>query len=262
MEINSLLLLKFAFSTLLLLSAINITLNDFRYSPRYSKTLKINKSISTIFVPHFGKISNRSTIKLKSTPSQLKSTPSQLKSTSSKPSSYEVNKTSVIERRFALTRDEVLLTKVVTIDAKPCNSGQSLAVFIYSSAQSSGVYFEKRQFLRNAWIRQLKDRNVSVYFLIGLNSDPIVNQELLSEADKYSDLIQFGFIDHYYNLTLKSISMLRWIQSKCQTIAYTLKTDDDVMINVENLLNRLNEFESGITGKLWQKSKPIRDPKR
>ena len=120
-----------------------------------------------------------------------------------------------IEHPYIKTRDEVLLTKVVTIDAKPCNSGQSLAVFIHSSAHSRGKYFENRQFLRNAWIRQLKDRNVSFYFLIGLNSDPLVNRELRSEADKYSDLIQFGFIDHYYNLTLKSISMLRWIQSKC-----------------------------------------------
>ena len=166
-----------------------------------------------------------------------------------------------IKRPYIQTRNEILLTKVVTIDAKPCNSGQSLAVFIYSRAQSRGKYFEKRDVLRNFWIRQLKGRNVSVYFLIGLNSDPLVNQELRSEADKYSDLIQFGFIDHYYNLTLKSISMLRWIQSKCQTIAYTLKTDDDVMVNVKNLMNRLNEFKSGITGFLLEKGKPIRDPK-
>ena len=248
MKINSLVLLKFTFYLLLLLCAINITLNLFSFIPRYSKKETINISMSKLFVSDFTKMSKRRTI--------------DLNKTSSNRSLQLVNKTSVNERRYIQTRNEVLLTKVVTIDAKPCNSGQSLAVFIYSSAQSSGVFFEKRQFLRNAWIRQLKDRNVSVYFLIGLNSDPIVNQELLSEAVKYSDLIQFGFIDHYYNLTLKSISMLRWIQSKCQTIAYTLKTDDDVMINVENLMNRLNEFKSGITGKLWQKSKPIRDPKR
>ena len=55
--------------------------------------------------------------------------------------------------------------------------------------------------------------------------------------------------------------MLRWIQSKCQTIAYTLKSDDDVMVNVENLMNKLKEFKSGITGILWRKHKPIRDPK-
>ena len=164
MEITSLVLLKFAFSMLLLLCAINITLNNFTDSPRYSGTENINKPKSTIFVLNFGKISNRSTIKLKSTIST--------------PSSQQVNKTSVIERRFALTRDEVLLTKVVSIDAKPCNSGQSLAVFIYSSAQSRGKYYEKRQFLRKAWIKQMTDRNVSVYFLIGLNSDPLVNQEL------------------------------------------------------------------------------------
>ena len=86
--------------------------------------------------------------------------------------------------------------------------------------------------------------------MIGLNSDPLVNRELRSEADKYSDLIQFGFIDHYYNLTLKSISMLRWAKNNCPTIAYIVKSDDDVMINVENLMNKLNEFKSGITGLL------------
>ena len=171
-------------------------------------------------------------------------------------------KSEVRQRKYFHPKEEILLTANVTIDAKPCNSGQSLAVFIHSSAQSSGEFFEKRQILRNAWIRQLMDRNVSVYFLIGLNSDPIVNQKLRLEADKYEDLIQFGFIDHYYNLTLKSISMLRWIQSKCQTIAYTLKTDDDVMINVENLMNRLNEFKSGITGFFQPRISllPVRSP--
>ena len=222
MELNSLVLVKFAFSMLLLFCAINITLNNFGFSPRYSKTETINNVLSKLFVSNFR-------------------------------SSQEVNKTSVIERRFVLTRDEVLLTREVLIDAKPCKSGQSLAVFIYSSAQSRGKYFKKRQFLRNAWIRKLKDRNVSVYFLIGLNRDPLVNHELQSEAKQYEDIIQFGFIDHYYNLTLKSISMLRWIENSCQ-IPYILKTDDDVMINAKNLMNRLNEFKTGITGKLWHKS--------
>ena len=52
--------------------------------------------------------------------------------------------------------------------------------------------------------------------------------------------------------------MLRWIGNRCQTTAYALKSDDDVMINVENLMNRLNEFKSGITGLFQPKSPPIR----
>ena len=241
MKINPKVFVKLSFSLFLLICAMNIMVNYFRSPSRHSKSNRNIKPLSRKFVYVYGQ-----------------------EIFDSIPRSFtkQAKNASVIKRRYILTSDEVLLTKEVLIDAKPCNSGQSLAVFIYSSAQSRGKYYKKRQFLRKVWIRQMKDKNVSVYFVIGLNNDPIVNKELRSEADKYSDLIQFGFIDHYYNLTLKSISMLRWIESKCQTIAYTLKTDDDVMINVENLMNRLNEFKSGITGKLWRRVSPIRDPKR
>ena len=57
------------------------------------------------------------------------------------------------------------------------------------------------------------------------------------------------FIDHYYNLTLKSLSILHWAQNKCKNSKLIVKTDDDVIVNINLILDNLDQFKSGITGR-------------
>ena len=163
-------------------------------------------------------------------------------------------------RRFYSTKEELELTKAVPrIDAKPCNNKQPLSVFILSAGHSKGRYFERREAQRNSWIPELKSLNVSIYFLIALNINQTINKELSEESDKYQDMIQFSFIDAYYNLTLKTISMIRWINKKCLTSSHILKVDDDVLINSRLLLDKLSEFKTGIHGIKTCEDVPNRD---
>ena len=163
-------------------------------------------------------------------------------------------------RMFVHTKGQLELTKTVTIDQNNCNSGQRMAIFIHSSAQISGKYFEKRQTLRKTWVKTAKNLNISVYFAFGLNGNLSVDQRLKEEAEEYKDIIQFAFIDNYYNITLKAISILRWIDRKCSDVKYVLKCDDDVMVNIELLIANLGSFSTGFNGELFQLARPHRWP--
>ncbi len=51
---------------------------------------------------------------------------------------------------------------------------------------------------------------------------------------------------------------MRWAQNKCSDTKYIMKTDDGIIVNVEQLVNNSKSFKSGITGILIPKRKPDR----
>ena len=152
------------------------------------------------------------------------------------------------QRKIVHSKDELNLTEVVEIDNNPCKTQNLVSVFIHSAGHSTGKYFDKRQSQRQTWVSDLKNLNISVYFVIALNKNQTINEELREESNKYGDILQFGFIDAYHNLTLKAISILRWINKNCLKSTHILKTDDDVVVNPHLLLDKLSEFKTGISG--------------
>ncbi|XP_054156771.1 beta-1,3-galactosyltransferase 1-like [Oppia nitens] len=164
------------------------------------------------------------------------------------------------KRQYVHNNQEIELTKVVIIDPKHCNTRHDMVVVIHSTSQSTGKYFNYRQELRSGWVGVLKSRNIGVWFALALNTDnQTVNEELMIESNKYNDIIQFGFVDHYYNLTLKAIAIQRWLHKYCSSVKYMLKTDDDVFVNVDLLVKVLADFKTGISGYLLKNSYVIRD---
>ena len=143
-------------------------------------------------------------------------------------------------RYFIVSKEEMNLTNNVILMPKNCNSNQALTIFILTRADS----FERRRALRRTWVKDIKSRNISVYFVIALNSKPKVQSFINYEFKKYGDLIQFGFIDHYLNITLKSIAILRWSEKYCKTY-HVIKVDDDLVINIDLLLQNIDKFVSG-----------------
>ena len=58
-------------------------------------------------------------------------------------------------------------------------------------------------------------------------------------------------LDDYYNLTLKVVGLLNWINDHCSRVDFVLKVDDDVYVNVQNLLavmKNLNSSEQSMYG--------------
>jgi hypothetical protein len=98
------------------------------------------------------------------------------------------------------------------------------------------------------WIPEAIKFNISVFFVIGEPHENKKQIDLESEALEYKDIIQFGFKDSYYNLTLKHIALIRWAYQKCPNATYVMKTDDDALINIGHLVKNLHTFETGMTG--------------
>lgn len=155
------------------------------------------------------------------------------------------------KRNYRHTDQELKLIKNVVLDQQKCGKNV-MPIVIHSAAHSSGKYFDRRQASRNTWVKEAKEHEMRPLFFIGLPADERTQQELQIEAKQFNDIIQFGFIDNYYNLTLKALSILRWIRKNCLTSDYVLKTDDDVLVNVPLLDTMIKEkkFADGLTGKM------------
>ena len=134
------------------------------------------------------------------------------------------------------------------IDVDSCAEHQSVSIFILSTATTVGKSYLKREAQRKTWVSEAKEHNISVYFVIGLSQNETTNQLLKDESNKYQDIIQMQFIDTYFNQTLKTLSILRWAQNKCQNSKQIVKSDDDIFVNIDKLLQSLDKFKSGITG--------------
>ena len=158
-------------------------------------------------------------------------------------------------RTYYHSRNQLNLTKTIKIQPKElCNPLVPIAVFIHSTADD----FKRRQTMRNTWLSDVKRHNISAYFAIGLSANQTIDDLLLIESHLYSDLIQFGFVDNYYNNTLKAVSILRWIDTYCTSPPFILKTDDDVVVNISAVIDHLDELRPGFTGTLFDNAVPVR----
>ena len=112
---------------------------------------------------------------------------------------------------------------------------------------------DRRSAIRDTWgskeaFRRL-NRTASIIFLVGRGKNAEEDKNLIAESEKYHDIIQEDFIDSYDNLTIKSIMGMKWAALFCSMATYTLKTDDDMFMNIaalEKILEPVNR--TGIIG--------------
>ena len=127
---------------------------------------------------------------------------------------------------------------------------------------------DRRQALRKTWasIHLFNKPITKTIFVIGMPSDHKVFQSLLQEFAVYGDLVIGNFMDSYNNLTLKSITALKWISTYCTNAKQAIKADDDVFVNiveVMTLIRQQSQQRRLITCPIFYESTmPIlRDPK-
>lgn len=118
------------------------------------------------------------------------------------------------------------------------------SVLLLAVVTSAPGNAEARAVLRRTWAKHRPD--LDVVFLCGIHQEAVINERLALEAAKYGDILQDNFTDHYLNLTLKSVSMLKWL-NKLNTgrFKFAFKVDDDMFVDIEALLARLEQCESG-----------------
>ncbi|XP_017291018.1 N-acetyllactosaminide beta-1,3-N-acetylglucosaminyltransferase 3 [Kryptolebias marmoratus] len=148
----------------------------------------------------------------------------------------------------------------------------SADVFLLLVIKTSAMNYDRREVLRKTWAKERKHNGVWIrrLFIAGTMGSGFeeerLNQLLEIEHRKHNDILQWDFKDSFYNLTLKQILFLEWMERNCPNARFLMNGDDDVLANTDNMvvylqsLHKNNGSKHLFTGHLIQYVGPIRNP--
>ncbi|ESO95790.1 hypothetical protein LOTGIDRAFT_116475 [Lottia gigantea] len=118
-------------------------------------------------------------------------------------------------------------------------------LFILAFVHSSPNNVKERNQIRLTWggDKTFNGKDFRTVFMLGDPLNSTIQRIIVEEARKYKDIVQGDFKDSYRNLTYKHIMGLSWTIRNCPNVRYILKTDDDTMVNVFNMMEYLNFTE-------------------
>ncbi|XP_017741899.1 PREDICTED: UDP-GlcNAc:betaGal beta-1,3-N-acetylglucosaminyltransferase 7 isoform X1 [Rhinopithecus bieti] len=143
-------------------------------------------------------------------------------------------------------------------------------VYLLVVVKSVITQHDRREAIRQTWGRERESVGrgrgaVRTLFLLGTASkqeERTHYQQLLAYEDRlYGDILQWDFLDTFFNLTLKEIHFLKWLDIYCPHVPFIFKGDDDVFVNPTNLLEFLADRqpqENLFVGDVLQHARPIR----
>lgn len=120
-------------------------------------------------------------------------------------------------------------------------SRRKLLIFIASSAD----HFSQRKVIRGTWgLKLLQDAyNYRIVFLLG-TGDQQTEYLILHESYRYGDLVQINLTESFRNLGKKSVAGLQWSNRFCKNADFVMKTDDDILIHIPNLLEAISNAQN------------------
>ncbi|NP_001121717.1 N-acetyllactosaminide beta-1,3-N-acetylglucosaminyltransferase 3.3 [Danio rerio] len=152
-----------------------------------------------------------------------------------------------------------------------CGGAQNSAdVFLLLVIKSSPENYDRREVLRKTWAEERLHKGVWIrrIFIIGTSSSGLgkrrMNRLLKLENNENKDILQWDFNDSFFNLTLKQILFLEWMDRRCPHARFLLNGDDDIFANTFNMIEYLQGQEDNdgsrhlFTGNIIQNVGPIR----
>lgn len=124
----------------------------------------------------------------------------------------------------------------------PLRSGEAFLLLIIKSSPEN---YERRAVLRNTWAAERLQNGmwIRTVFLSGTTGTGFkkrrLNKLLELENQRHKDILQWDFRDTFYNLTLKQILFMDWMQNWCPTADFLFNGDDDVFANTDNMVEFL-----------------------
>lgn len=186
-------------------------------------------------------------------------------------------KTNLMRSEFQGITDVRYGAKLCDNDAYGANL--SLVTFVISRPND----FKLRSLIRNTWAKEFQAQvNKSrLYFVIGQmgndSSEFYLTELLIAMEDRqFGDLIQFGYVEDYYRLTIKSMAIIRWANVYCPLAVNILKVDSDALVNYDNLIKLCDQLKFSIKnltetdkesppfqlyGNIWRNVKVLRNKK-
>ncbi|XP_069558410.1 N-acetyllactosaminide beta-1,3-N-acetylglucosaminyltransferase 3-like [Brachyistius frenatus] len=159
---------------------------------------------------------------------------------------------------------------LLDIPDKCGGADKSAEVFLLLVIKSSPANYERREVLRKTWGKERLHNGVWIrrIFISGTMDVGFeklrLNKLLALEQREYNDVLQWDFSDTFYNLTLKQILFLEWMERNCPNVRFQLNGDDDVLANTDNMVEYLQSLDGNngskhlFTGHLIQGVGPIR----
>ncbi|XP_055018473.1 N-acetyllactosaminide beta-1,3-N-acetylglucosaminyltransferase 2 [Boleophthalmus pectinirostris] len=120
--------------------------------------------------------------------------------------------------------------------------------FLLLAIKSLAPHFDRRQAIRESWGRagSLGNHTIITVFLLGNataeDHHPDLSAMLQYESQCHKDIIQWDYRDSFFNLTVKEILFLEWIQTRCSGARFIFKGDDDVFVNTYRILKFLKDL--------------------
>ncbi|XP_066548192.1 beta-1,3-galactosyltransferase 2 [Amia ocellicauda] len=102
---------------------------------------------------------------------------------------------------------------------------------------------EARNAIRQTWGNDsiaVGIRFVRLFLLgVGKNQNDYLQNSIEEESKRHRDIIQQEYMDTYYNLTIKTLMGMNWVAQHCPYTHYVMKTDSDMFVNTEYLIQKL-----------------------
>lgn len=117
--------------------------------------------------------------------------------------------------------------------------------FLLLAVKSLAPHFDRRQAIRQSWGRAgvMANQTIVTIFLLGNATSedyfPDLSEMLRYESLQHKDIIQWDYRDSFFNLTVKEVLFLDWIQTRCPGARFIFKGDDDVFVNTYRILDFL-----------------------
>ncbi|XP_067949450.1 beta-1,3-galactosyltransferase 5-like [Watersipora subatra] len=178
-----------------------------------------------------------------------------------------LNQTQLLRARHRQNRvpGKHLHTQNFNYTLNPASTACRNPVFLLVIVESSTYNAMERNYFRTRWkMNEYNKKKIATVFATAQSEIKGAQELLLWENKRHGDILQMDFRDSYRNLTLKTMLSLRWAIDECYSFTYLLKTDDDMIINYDVLINQLENLpdrvgEALYTGLMMTQKVPIRD---
>ncbi|KAM9378581.1 UDP-GlcNAc:betaGal beta-1,3-N-acetylglucosaminyltransferase 7 [Phaethornis superciliosus] len=140
-------------------------------------------------------------------------------------------------------------------------------VYLLIVVKSIITQHDRREAIRRTWgqEKEVDGKRIRTLFLLGTASkeEERANYQKLLDYENhiYGDILQWDFLDSFFNLTLKEVHFLKWLNIYCDNVRFIFKGDDDVFVSPSNILEFLEDKKEGedlFVGDVLYKAKPIR----